>query len=88
MNEFLLTVRRINTCAEKAKTKEDISKIEIICCHIEVVQEIVSVSLGDIRAVEVQAEEHKACPNHDAIVDFADDFLKRSKKYVRRASCM
>ena len=59
-----------------AYLEQSVAEIEVIGRHIKVVQKVVGVSLRNIRAIEIQAEEHEPGPDHDTEVDFANNFLE------------
>jgi len=46
--------------------------VPTVGCHIEVVQEVVSESLADVRSVKLESHEHDAGPDHDAEVHLAN----------------
>ena len=43
---------------------------------MEVREEIISIGLRDIAAVQVERKEHDSCPNHDLDVYLADNGLE------------
>lgn len=59
----------------KPHTKECVSEIEVVGVHKKVAQEVISIGLRDVAAIEVKRKEHDKCPKRHTDVYFPDNTL-------------